>query len=170
MPPDTDRSSPSHINSPRIPSLTQATQRVKTWATQCESGLASIGHRYAVLSPGHRRNVSSYIMHIVIDTVGLVWLLYLLLNAWCMCGDFWMHARVSKGPYIGNTMLWAVHGVLRRHARPAIPKRSDMHVNSHPCACVCVCVQSFQINLTLLVSIYLLEMVWRPGRLCVFMS
>lgn len=71
-------------------------------STRIKASLASIardfnalGQSYAALSPGNRRNVCTYVVHLIVDTAGFFWTLWLLLQVWCLCGDVVMNAQVS---------------------------------------------------------------------------
>ncbi len=60
------------------------------------AALASVGQRYTSLSPGQQRNVCTYVVHLLVDSVGLCWLGWLMLNELCLCGEPAMHVQVRQ--------------------------------------------------------------------------
>ncbi len=101
--------------------------------------IGGIGRRYAVLNHGQQRNVSSYIVHLLLDTAGFIWLLSLLSDVWCMCGELAMHLQVCAVrlslALIGSLMCFVAPSCLTAHMWV-----SCECVKRVPCACACVCV------------------------------
>ncbi len=89
-------SSPITFTAP--PAHPQATAtRAGAWMARVRAGLADVGQRYTSQSPGQQRNVCTYVVHLLVDSVGLCWLGWLMLNELCLCGEPIMHMQVRRG-------------------------------------------------------------------------